>query len=180
VSRVIFAAPDINALLLFVDDGSKIEALTACSASFPSVRLSRNFGAQLALTAGCDHVAADAEIVAILACDLQDPRKTVQDFVKEWRNGTCIVWGTRRKRMDARWRNIASSVMDGVLIMRLYTMPRGSKFCTSNSLLMDHVVLDCFLQEQSRVTFALVAWKRHELMRTTVWLLACAILEVTT
>jgi dolichol-phosphate mannosyltransferase len=76
----------------------------------------------------------------------QDPPETVLDFVKEWRNGTDIAWGARRKRMDAGWRNIASSVVDGVLIMRRYAMPRGSKFCTGSFLLMDRAVLDCFLQ----------------------------------
>jgi dolichol-phosphate mannosyltransferase len=164
ISSIIFAAPDLDARVIFVDDGSsddswaKIEALNARSPRFSGVRLSRNFGAHYALTAGFDHVEPDQDIVATLACDLQDPVETVLDFVREWRNGADIVWGARRERADGGSRRVASHVLNFVL--KRYAMPPNSKFRTGSFLLMDRTVFDCFLQyrEHNRVTFALVAW----------------------
>lgn len=165
VSRVLFSRDDLDAEILFVDDGSSDASWkmieTAC-ALYPrqikGLRLSRNFGAHLALAAGFDHVRSDADIVATLACDLQDPPETVISFVEKWRNGADIVWGARRTRLDTGWRKVASGLMERVL--RRFAMPRGSKFRTGSFLLMDRRVLNCFLQyrEHNRVTFALVAW----------------------
>jgi glycosyltransferase involved in cell wall biosynthesis len=164
ISNIIFAMPEIDGHVIFVDDGSsddswvKIEALAARSSRFSGVRLSRNFGAHLALTAGFDHVDASADIVATLACDLQDPAETVLEFVREWRNGADIVWGSRRERADSGPRRLASHLLNFVL--KRFAMPPNSKFRTGSFLLMDRTVFDCFLQyrEHSRVTFALVAW----------------------
>lgn len=168
VTRTIFAAPGIDARMIFVDDGSTdeswpmIESASRRSPRFSGVRLSRNFGAHVALTAGFDQVDGAADIVATLAADLQDPPATVVDFVAAWRNGADIAWGSRRQREDEGWRRLASTIMDQVL--RRYAMPRNSRFRTGSFLLMDRKVLDCFLQyrEQSRVTFALVAWTGFE------------------
>ncbi len=168
VSRKILARTDIDARVLFVDDGSsdqswkKIVALTKTSERFSAIRLSRNYGAHIALAAGFDVVAGDTDAVATLACDLQDPPETVLEFVQEWRNGANIVWGKRRSRIDAGWRQQASQLLETVL--RRYAMPRGSRFTTGSFLLMDRAVLECFRQfrEQSRVTFALVAWTGFE------------------
>jgi glycosyltransferase involved in cell wall biosynthesis len=164
VDRVIFSAPDLNARVILVDDGSTdaswelADTAARGSSRISAVRLSRNFGAHIALTAGFDHVGPSADIVAVLAADLQDPPEAVLDFVAAWRRGSDIVWGARRQRMDKGWRRAVSSLMEGLL--RRYAMPRHSKFRTGSFLLMDRKVLDCFLcyRESSRVTFALVAW----------------------
>jgi dolichol-phosphate mannosyltransferase len=164
VSRLIFATPNLDARVIFVDDGSTdaswtmIEAAAQRSSRITGVRLSRNFGAHVALTAGFDAVGNSADIVATLAADLQDPPETILAFVDAWRRGADIVWGARRQRVDQGWRRLASTIMDHVL--RRYAMPRNSKFRTGSFLLMDAKVLACFQQyrEHSRVTFALVAW----------------------
>lgn len=168
VTRVFFAAPGVDARVIFVDDGSSdsswsiIETAARRSPRFSGVRLSRNFGAHVALTAGFDQVERTADMVATLAGDLQDPPETVLAFVDAWRRGADIVWGSRRQRVDQGWRRVASTVMDRLL--RRYAMPRNSMFRTGSFLLMDRRVLDCFLQfrEQTRVTFALVAWTGFE------------------
>ncbi|WP_425905839.1 glycosyltransferase family 2 protein [Nitrobacter sp. TKz-YC02] len=164
VTRVIFADPEIDGRVIFVDDGSsddswaKIETLAQRSSRFSGVRLSRNFGAHYALTAGFDHVEPNQDVVATLACDLQDPPETVLDFILEWRNGADIVWGARRERADSWPRKTASHILNYVL--RRYAMPKNSRFRTGSFLLMDRTAFDCFLQyrEHNRVTFALVAW----------------------
>ncbi len=164
VRRVLLSAPDIDASVLLVDDGSTdaswsaIDALSEQDPRFRGLRLSRNFGAHLALAAGFDHVGPEADIAATLPCDLQDPPDTILGFVAAWRGGAQIVWGARNERADSPFRRRASSLLETIL--RRYAMPKGSKFRTGSFLLMDRVVLDCFLRfrEHSRVTFALVAW----------------------
>jgi len=164
ISQIIFADPDIDGHVIFVDDGSsddswaKIEAIALRSPRFSGIRLSRNFGAHYALTAGFDHVEPDQDAVVTLACDLQDPAETILEFVREWRNGADIVWGARRERADSGPRRAASYVLN--LVLGRYAMPRNSRFRTGSFLLMDRTAFDCFLQyrEHNRVTFALVAW----------------------
>ena len=164
VASVFFAREDLNTCVLFVDDGStdrsweKITQLAARSKQFTGLRLSRNFGAHLAIAAGLDNVDSASDMVAILACDLQDPPETVLEFVDAWRNGAQIVWGARRSRAEHGVREAVSLTMEAVL--RRYAMPRGSRLTTGSFLLMDRVVLDCVRQfrEHRRVTFALVAW----------------------
>lgn len=162
VRRVLLARSDIEFDVLFVDDGSTdaswqlIERTCGEDRRFRGLRLSRNFGAHIALCAGFDAVQADA--VAILACDLQDPPEAVLEFVAHWQAGANIVWGHRRERDDALWRRLVSRVFGAAL--RRYAMPRGSRFTTGSFLLADRKVVEAVqrMREHSRITFALVAW----------------------
>jgi dolichol-phosphate mannosyltransferase len=162
VRRVLLARDDIDFDILLVDDGSTdqswaiIEKLAAADARFRGLRLSRNFGAHIALCAGFD--AANADAVVVLACDLQDPPETVLEFVARWRAGADIVWGHRRQRDDLLWRRLVSRVFGA--LMRRYAMPPGSRFATGSFLLADRKVVEAVqrMREHSRITFALVAW----------------------
>src|ERR1700688_2425446 len=114
VAEVLLERTDAEYHVLLVDDGSRdrtwelIQAATAASPRYRGLRLSRNFGEHAAVTAGVDHVDADA--VALLAADLQDPPETILEFVAAWRKGAQIVWGRRASRDDSRWRTITSKV----------------------------------------------------------------------
>jgi dolichol-phosphate mannosyltransferase len=162
VARVLLARPDYDFRVLFIDDGSSDrswEMIRAACAREPrcrGVRLSRNFGPHIALSAGLAD--ADADCVAILACDLQDPPEAVLQLLERWRAGAKVVWGKRRTRQDARWRVAAGAVFHGLL--RRFAMPRGSKFTTGSFLLIDRQVVECVrrFREHNRITFALVAW----------------------
>ena len=162
VRRVLFARGDVQFDVLFVDDGSTdgswplIERICAADARFRGLRLSRNFGAHIAICAGFDAVRAGA--VAILACDLQDPPEALLEFVAHWKAGADIVWGHRRQRDDALWRRLVSRLFAAAL--RRYAMPRGSRFTTGSFLLADRKVVEAVqsMREHSRITFALVAW----------------------
>ena len=162
VRNVLLARTDIEFDMLFIDDGSTdnswelIERVCGADRRFRGLRLSRNFGAHIAVCAGFD--AAHADAVAILACDLQDPPETVLDFVAKWKAGADIVWGHRRERDDALWRRLVSRLFGAA--MRRYAMPRGSRFTTGSFLLADRRVVEAVRQmrERSRITFALVAW----------------------
>jgi glycosyltransferase involved in cell wall biosynthesis len=164
VARTLFSLADIDVYVLLVDDGSSdgswplIQDLVQRSDRFSAIRLSRNFGSHTALLAGFDFVRPDADIVATLACDLQDPPETIGTFIEQWHKGADIVWGARRSRADKSWRSASSRLLEQML--RRYVMPRHSLFQTGSFFLIDRIVLDCVrrFREQSRVTFALVAW----------------------
>lgn len=162
VRDVLLESDEAEFDVLFVDDGSTdsswdlIQRTCAADARFRGLRLSRNFGAHIALCAGFD--AADADAIVVLACDLQDPPETVLEFVAQWQAGADIVWGHRREREDALWRRIVSRIF--ATLMRRYAMPRGSRFATGSFLLADRKVVEAVqrMREHSRITFALVAW----------------------
>ena len=168
VTRILFSRPDLDAHVLFVDDGSsddswhKIQEIAKTSDRFSALRLSRNFGSHTALIAGFDYVRENTDIVVTLACDLQDPPETIIEFVAKWRQGFDIVWGARGKRADGLFRQAASRNLE--YLLRRFAMPRNSQFRTGSFFLIDRVVLDCVRQfrEHSRVTFALVAWTGFE------------------
>jgi polyisoprenyl-phosphate glycosyltransferase len=88
--------------VIFVDDGSKdgsFEKLAAI-AQFDSrirvLRFSRNFGHQVAITAGVDHALGDC--IAVIDSDLQDPPEVIARMVDKWREGYDVVYGVRAKR----------------------------------------------------------------------------------
>ena len=88
--------------ILYVNDGSTdgtMERLTDIQNSDPHVRvvsLSRNFGHQIAITAGMEHAAGDA--VVVIDADLQDPPEVIAEFVKRWQAGSQVVYGIRTER----------------------------------------------------------------------------------
>jgi dolichol-phosphate mannosyltransferase len=93
--------------LLFVDDGSTdgsaawVAGRAARDPRVKLLRLSRNFGHQLAITAGMDH--ADGDAVVIMDADLQDPPEVVPDLLKRWREGHEIVYAVRTSRSGESW-----------------------------------------------------------------------------
>jgi glycosyltransferase involved in cell wall biosynthesis len=99
---VVMNALDGEAEAILVDDGSRDRTydlmLQAASADllFRLIRLSRNFGQQIALTAGVDLAAGDAVIV--MDADLQDPPEVILDLAARWREGYDIVYAVREAR----------------------------------------------------------------------------------
>ena len=89
---------------LLVDDGSQdasaelVAERIRAGAPATLLRLSRNFGHQSAVSAGLDH--ADADLVAVIDADLQDPPELLLDMLARWREGFDIVYGVRRRRTE--------------------------------------------------------------------------------
>lgn len=163
VRSLLLDREDVDARVIFVDDGSTddswsiIEGVCAADGRFSAIRLSRNWGSHIAITAGID-ACEDADAVCTLACDLQDPPETILAFLDEWRNGAQVVWGKRKTRQDKKWKIVASTIFTNLL--KRSGLPRDSQFCTGSFLLMDKQVASAFRQfgERNRITFALAAW----------------------
>jgi len=94
--------PDVEMNFLFVNDGSRdrsVEMLNRYAEDyhfFRVIHFSRNFGHQAAVTAGLD--AADADYVAIIDADLQDPPELIPDMLMKAQEGYEVVFGRRRQR----------------------------------------------------------------------------------
>ena len=107
LAAVLDGMPDVDARILYVDDGSRdatwpvLHQLAAADPRVSLLRLSRNFGKEAALTAGLDHV--DAGAAVILDADGQDPPELIPQLVARWREGYDDVHGTRIEREGEGW-----------------------------------------------------------------------------
>lgn len=93
--------------IIFIDDGSTdgsarwVASKSREDARVKLLRLSRNFGHQIAITAGMDF--ADGDAVAIIDADLQDPPETIVDLLVKWREGNDVVYAVRASREGETW-----------------------------------------------------------------------------
>jgi glycosyltransferase involved in cell wall biosynthesis len=99
---------------LFVNDGSrdssleKLHALRKKDERVKIISFSRNFGHQLAITAGMDHAVGDAVIV--MDTDLQDPPEVSLELIKQWENGFHVAYAQRRTRQDSFFKKLTAAV----------------------------------------------------------------------
>lgn len=90
--------------IIFVDDGSRdgslamLRAFAADDARVLVVELARNFGHQVAISAGLDH--ARGEGVIVMDADLQDPPEVLPQFIAKWREGHDVVYAVRTQRKE--------------------------------------------------------------------------------
>lgn len=105
--KAVFAGRNEAAEFLFIDDGSTdgslqwLEKISAEDSRVRELQLSRNFGHQIAITAGMDHAEGDA--VVIIDADLQDPPEVIPDLLAKWREGYEVVYAVRRSRAGETW-----------------------------------------------------------------------------
>jgi dolichol-phosphate mannosyltransferase len=102
LTGVMRALHDYDYELLLVDDGSRdgtherLTALYTQDAHIRIVKFSRNFGHQVAVTAGVDASRGDA--IVIIDADLQDPPEVIPEMVRKWQEGYDVVYGVRKRR----------------------------------------------------------------------------------
>jgi glycosyltransferase involved in cell wall biosynthesis len=93
---------DVSVEIIYTDDGSRdqtpeiLRQLQAGDARVRIVSLSRNFGHQVAVSAGLEHASGAA--VVIIDADLQDPPEVIPEMLERWRDGYQVVYGLRAKR----------------------------------------------------------------------------------
>lgn len=96
------ASQGIDFEIIYVDDGSHdatadmLHAIHAADSRARVVLLSRNFGHQIAVSAGLEHAAGDAAV--IIDADLQDPPAVIPEMIERWRDGYDVVYGVRGER----------------------------------------------------------------------------------
>ena len=148
--------------IVLVDDGSHDrtwEIITAAAARDPrvrGVRLSRNFGHQMALTAGLER--ARGADVLIIDADLQDPPELLGRMLEKRREGFDIVYGQRQSRAGETWFKRVTAGMFYRLIGYLSEVPIPAD--TGDFRLMSRRAVDAFLQlpESTRFIRGMVAW----------------------
>ncbi len=98
--------------IIFVNDGSKdkslekLLALRSKDLHVKIINLSRNFGHQLAVTAGLDNARGDA--VIIMDSDMQDPPRVSLKLIEKWEAGNHVVYAQRRTRKDAAFKRLTA------------------------------------------------------------------------
>ena len=148
--------------VLYIDDGSRdttwslIEQLAARDPRVIGLRLARNFGKELALTAGLDHVTSDAAL--IIDADLQDPPELIPDFVAKWREGFDVVYGQRLQRDGETW--LKKITAAGFYRVMQWLSSTQIPADTGDFRLMSRRALDALhgLRERHRFMKGLFAW----------------------
>ena len=110
-----------------IDDGSKdntLQRLVAHHHRNPDIKvvaLSRNFGKEIALSAGLDY--AQGRAVIPIDADLQDPPELIADLVAKWQEGYDIVYAKRRSRQGETWFKRATATLFYRLIRTMSPIP---------------------------------------------------------
>jgi glycosyltransferase involved in cell wall biosynthesis len=148
--------------IICVNDGSKDNTLKSAiehhrrNQAIKIIDLSRNFGKEIALSAGIDR-AQGAAVIPIDA-DLQDPPELIGELVKYWREGYEVVYGTRRSRQGESWlKKLTARGFYGV-ISKMSPVPIPAN--TGDFRLMDRKVVEALKQMPERTRFmkGMFAW----------------------
>ena len=155
--------------IVCVDDGSRDDTLAqllALHRADPRVKvleLSRNFGKEIALTAGID--AAKGEAVVPIDADLQDPPELIGEMVARWREGYDIVYATRIEREGESWFKRATASGFYRLMTRLADVDMPAN--TGDFRLMSRQSVDALklLRERNRFMKGIFAWVGYRQFR---------------
>jgi glycosyltransferase involved in cell wall biosynthesis len=152
---------DGPAEVIFIDDGSKDSSyfqmlnIHGLDPRFKVVRLSRNFGHQIAITAGIDLAAGDA--VVIMDGDLQHPPEVIPEMTRRWRDGYEVVYGVMHRRTESWFKRASARAFYGLLsrLTDVQVPPAAGDF-----RLVDRKALDAFraMRERNRYIRGMFSW----------------------
>jgi polyisoprenyl-phosphate glycosyltransferase len=162
LNKVTSQIPNYHFEYLFVNDGSTdstLDMLKAMSVFQPEIayiNLSRNFGKEIAMLAGFDHVRGDA--VIILDADLQDPPELIPQMIHYWEQGYDDVFAKRRSRAGETWFKKWSSEKYYSLLAKVSSIPIQSN--TGDFRLLDRKCIRALnqIRETQRYTKEMFSW----------------------
>jgi glycosyltransferase involved in cell wall biosynthesis len=148
--------------LILVDDGStdgSTDAIRKLAQEDDCVRpviFARNFGHQIAITAGWDYARGDA--VVIIDADLQDPPELILEMAKKWKDGYEVVYAVRKEREGESWFKLWTASLFYRLIYRITDVK--IPLDTGDFRLMDRKVVDVLkhMRERHRFPRGMSAW----------------------
>jgi len=141
--------------LILVDDGSTdsstdmIRELAKKDKRIRPVIFARNFGHQIAITAGWDYARGDA--VVIIDADLQDPPELIVEMAKKWREGYEVVYAVRKEREGESWFKLWTASLFYRLIYRITDVK--IPLDTGDFRLMDRKVVNVLKQMREKHRF---------------------------
>lgn len=148
--------------LIFIDDGSRDNSLNLMrdiyqrDYHFNYISLARNFGHQIAVTAGLNFV--NGKVVVVMDADLQDPPELILPMIEKWRQGYQVVYAQRISRKKESFFKRFTAYAFYRILRRLADVnipPDTGDFC-----LMDREVVDILnaMPERNRYIRGLRAW----------------------
>jgi polyisoprenyl-phosphate glycosyltransferase len=148
--------------LLLVDDGStdgstdRIRELAKLDEHIRPVIFARNFGHQIAVTAGLDYARGDATI--IIDADLQDPPEVIPDLISKWKEGYEVVYAVRLEREGETWFKKISAGLFYRIIYRITDVK--IPLDTGDFRLLDRKVVDVMnrMREKHRFLRGMASW----------------------
>jgi polyisoprenyl-phosphate glycosyltransferase len=153
---------DQNFEVIFVNDGSQDETISTMKSlqdnysEITIVALSRNFGKEIAITAGIDNAKGDA--IVVIDADLQDPPELIQEFINKWSDRYDVVYAKRETRDGETWMKIKSAELFYRLMQKLG--PVKLPINTGDYRLMSREACDAVikLREHNRFMKGIFAW----------------------
>jgi dolichol-phosphate mannosyltransferase len=148
--------------LILVNDGSRdrspdmIDALAQNDPRVKGIHFARNFGHQIAVTAGIDHASGDA--VVLIDSDLQDPPELIPEMIERWKAGYQVVYAVRASREGETWFKVWTAKLFYRLINQITAV--DIPVDTGDFRLMDRKVVDVLKQmrEHSRFIRGMTSW----------------------
>jgi dolichol-phosphate mannosyltransferase len=148
--------------IIYVNDGSRdrtlplLEELQSADARVRVLSFSRNFGHQIAVTAGLDNAKGDA--VVLIDADLQDPPAVILEMVERWRDGYHVVYGMRTDRPGETRFKLWTAKVFYRLLNRLSDVE--IPLDVGDFRLMDRQVVDVMrsMPERDRYLRGMVSW----------------------
>jgi len=171
LAKLADSVPAYDFEFLFINDGSRDDTLLLLNQfakkddRISYVNLSRNFGKEIAMIAGIDHVDSDAMV--IIDADLQDPPELIPKMIALWQDGYDDVYAKRRSRDGETWLKKFTSKLYYKLLQRVTRVPIQED--TGDFRLLDRRVVESLKQfresqRNAKAIFSQVGFRKKEIL----------------